>query len=115
MLSGFPPFNGNNNKEVIQAVIKNQLHFNHPAFENVSFESKSLIEKMLTKNPNHRISLKEVIDHPMFSSVQSPLSNTLDNSDLYAECLMNYKNSNHLTKAFRIKMTKLYEGMNEDI
>lgn len=61
MLSGFPPFNGDNNKEVIQSVIKNQLHFNHAGFENVSKESKEMITNMLEKNPKKRVNLKDML------------------------------------------------------
>jgi len=61
MLSGFPPFNGDNNKEVIQSVIRNQLHFNHPGFEKVSKESKEMIKSMLEKNPKKRVNLKDVL------------------------------------------------------
>lgn len=115
MLCGYPPFNGDNNKEVIQSVIKNTLHFNHPSFTDVSKESKELIKVMLDKNAKNRINLKDVIQHSLFFNVQTPLQTTLDKADIYVDCLRNYKNSNNLTKAFRIKMTKLYEGYNDNI
>eukprot|EP00801_Mesodinium_rubrum_P003364 Mrub_03364.p1 GENE.Mrub_03364~~Mrub_03364.p1 ORF type:complete len:471 (+),score=130.37 Mrub_03364:62-1414(+) len=115
MLSGFPPFNGETSKEVIQSVIKNTLHFNHPAFNAVSKESKELIRVMLDKNAKNRIQLKDVIQHPLFFKAQTPLQTTLDKADVYVECLRNYKSLNHISKAFRIKMTKLYEGYNDNI
>lgn len=61
MLSGYPPYNGDNNKEVIQSVIKNSLQFNHPGFDNVSKDSKEMIISMLEKNPKKRILLKDML------------------------------------------------------
>lgn len=56
MLTGWPPYEGPNELEIIRAVKDNQ--FNSTALENanLSDEAKELLNQMLNTNPNARIS-----------------------------------------------------------
>lgn len=62
---------------------------------------------MLERNPYKRTNLQDLLTKPIFSRVEKSLGSKLENGDKLVTCLRAYKESNHLTKAFRIKMTKL--------
>jgi calcium-dependent protein kinase len=54
LLSGKVPFPGDNNKEIIENVLKAEFHFNHESFKRVSMQAKDLIQKLLVKDPEQR-------------------------------------------------------------
>ena len=58
MLSGFPPFWGENKTDIFKAILRNPLVFNKNEWSVISDEAKDLIEKMLIKDPHERISLQ---------------------------------------------------------
>ena len=58
MLSGKVPFPGQTESEIMSNVMKGQFHFNHPAFQKVSEESKDLIRKCLIKDVSQRYTAK---------------------------------------------------------
>jgi calcium-dependent protein kinase len=63
-LCGYPPFEGDNSKEIFKNVLKQKIHFDPVDWSMVSSEAKDLIMKMLDKNPKTRISAEKCLDHP---------------------------------------------------
>ena len=55
LLCGYPPFEGDNNKEIFKNVLKQKLKFEDKDWKNISAEAKDLITKMLDKDPKTRI------------------------------------------------------------
>ncbi len=64
LLSGKVPFPGDNNKEIIENVIKGEYHFKHETFKNVSDVAKDLINKLLVKDYEKRYSAEQAFHHP---------------------------------------------------
>jgi len=64
MLSGYPPFPGNDHKDIIKNVMKKELKFTHDEFKHSSEESKNLIRKFLKKDPDQRITLADALNDP---------------------------------------------------
>ena len=56
LLCGYPPFNGENDEEIFEAVLKGEFEFPEEEWDSVSDDAKKLIKKMLTNNPQKRIS-----------------------------------------------------------
>ena len=54
-LCGYPPFEGDNNKEIFKNVLQQQLVFDPVDWNNISIEAKNLLTKMLDKNSKTRI------------------------------------------------------------
>jgi calcium-dependent protein kinase len=48
MLTGTPPFNGRNDREILARVQQGKYSVSHPAFKIISEDAKDLLEKMLT-------------------------------------------------------------------
>jgi serine/threonine protein kinase len=57
------PFDSQDDKEIGQKTILQEISFQHPVWNGVSAEGKDLISKLLTKDPKHRIKIKDVLDH----------------------------------------------------
>ena len=55
-LCGYPPFEGDNNKEIFRNVVKQPLTFDPADWNSVSAQAKDLVTKMLDKDPSQRIS-----------------------------------------------------------
>lgn len=67
MLCGYPPFEGDNNKEIFKNVLKQKLEFDPEDWSAISAEAKDLIAKMLVKDPAQRISAADALNHTWFS------------------------------------------------
>ena len=63
MVTGIPPFMGNNTRELYQSIIKGTYSLDHPNFQNVSTSLVDLIKRMLVINANQRISCEECLHH----------------------------------------------------
>ena len=56
LLCGYPPFNGETDDEIYEAVLSGKFQFPEEDWGQVSQDAKDLIKKMLTKDPKKRIS-----------------------------------------------------------
>ena len=64
LLSGRPPFDGNDDREIVKSVKVGSYSLTGPVWKNVSKEGIDLIKKMLTYDAKDRISAKEALLHP---------------------------------------------------
>jgi calcium-dependent protein kinase len=65
-LCGYPPFEGDNNKEIFKNVLKTPLTFDPADWDRVSDAAKDLISKMLEKEASKRISAQQCLEHEWF-------------------------------------------------
>ncbi|KAJ1723030.1 MAP/microtubule affinity-regulating kinase 4 [Coemansia erecta] len=74
MLCGRTPFEGENLKEIYDKISRGK--FTTPPF--LSKEAQSLLQQMLTVNPKHRISMRNIVDHPWSNKdCDQPIDNHL--------------------------------------
>lgn len=71
LLSGVPPFYGNTDPEILDAVRKGIFTFAIPEFKGVSDQAKDLIAKMLIK-PERRLKARDILNHPWMVQNQAP-------------------------------------------
>jgi calcium-dependent protein kinase len=69
LLCGFPPFDGENEKEIFAKVLRGQYSFDEPEWKSVSDEAKNLIKRLLDMNPDKRYSAEEALKDPWFDHV----------------------------------------------
>lgn len=62
LLCGQPPFKGKNHKEIFEKIRAGKYSFSQPEWTTISREAKSLIRKMLTYNPDERVSAEEALN-----------------------------------------------------
>ena len=68
LLTGEPPFMGNNEEEVFSNILNEELNLNHPKLKNVTENCKDLIKKLLTKNANKRLLATDALKHKFFKT-----------------------------------------------
>ena len=107
MLCGFPPFNGKDDEEIMNAVRKGVFDFKGfyskgPVWKNVSDDAKDLIKKLLTYYPQKRISASDALQHQWFHSVKANLQSS-ESQNLIAN-LKNFRTSQKLQHASLIYM-----------
>ena len=64
MLSGKPPFGGKSNKEIIDNVLRGAYSYSNPVWDNISAEAKDLIDKLLERQADMRLTAEEAYNHP---------------------------------------------------
>lgn len=68
MLSGRPPFWGDNERATFRSVLNDPVDFSRSPWPSVSEAAKDLVRKMLNKDPDARITVEEVSPPSCFSN-----------------------------------------------
>ena len=69
LLSGTPPFNGRDDREILRKVKVGKYNFDDPVWANVSKEAKKLIKRMMEVDQAKRITSQEALEDPWFNKV----------------------------------------------
>ncbi|CAO2038628.1 unnamed protein product [Urochloa humidicola] len=64
LLCGVPPFWGDNDEKIAQAILRGGIDFNREPWPRVSGNAKDLIRRMLDPDPTTRLTARQVLDHP---------------------------------------------------
>ncbi len=67
MLSGRLPFDGNDPSAVIHKIVSGAYSLEGSAWREVSADAKDLLRKLLTVDPEARLSVFQALDHPWFA------------------------------------------------
>lgn len=89
MLCGYPPFRGSSDKAVLGNINRGYFSFIGKEWTGISSEAKSLIMKMLTRNPQRRPTATEIFND---NWIQQRFNNNLQDNPLG---LMSLKNLTH--------------------
>ena len=64
LLCGYPPFNDRNDHVIIEKIKKGDFEFPPEEWANISGEAKDFVRKLLTIEPENRVSAIEALKHP---------------------------------------------------
>nr|XP_023875738.1 calcium-dependent protein kinase 29-like [Quercus suber]POE81996.1 calcium-dependent protein kinase 29 [Quercus suber] len=64
LLSGVPPFWGETQKAIFDAILGGKLDLQSSPWPSISASAKDLIKRMLTMNPTKRITAADALEHP---------------------------------------------------
>ena len=64
LLCGYPPFNGNSDKDILARVKSGKFVFPDSEWKTVSASAKDFVSKLLELKPGNRMSAKEALEHP---------------------------------------------------
>lgn len=78
LLTGYPPFNGEGNKKILDKVSKGVYKTNRKELKKVSKNAKDLISKLLTFDHKKRITSTEALEHQWFKSDEKDEATNLD-------------------------------------
>jgi calcium-dependent protein kinase len=126
LLCGFPPFGGQTDDQILKRVSVGRYSFPSPEWDEISFEAKDLISKMLNIDLNRRISATEALLHPWLDNA----SKSTINSGTARALIQNMKNfrterrlqkatlsyiiSQLSTKQDREEMLELFKSLDKD-
>jgi calcium-dependent protein kinase len=127
LLVGYPPFNGSDDKKIIDAVKKGKYTLDEPEWNEVSEEAVDLVKKCLTYDPDKRISASEALDHAWFKKFakadkvkKSLASKALSNLKNFRaeqklkQATLAYIVSQCLTKEETDKMEEIFAAMDKN-
>jgi calcium-dependent protein kinase len=70
LLCGYPPFNGNTNNDIYNAIKNNFPYFHGEDWKEITPEAIDLLQNMLNKNPNKRYSAEKCLNHQWFKLLE---------------------------------------------
>lgn len=127
LLVGYPPFNGSDDKKIIDAVKKGKYTLDEPEWDDVSEEAVDLVRKCLTYDADKRISAGEALEHAWFKkfakadkvkkSLASKALNNLKNfraEQKLKQATLAYIVSQCLTKEETDKMEEIFAAMDKN-
>ena len=92
LLSGRPPFGGENDKEIMDRVSTGKYDLQSSPFNKVSKSCIDLIQKLLVMDPKKRINSQEALSHPWFKENRSKeLFNQIKDETVLKKLLSNLK------------------------
>ncbi|CAI2365375.1 unnamed protein product [Moneuplotes crassus] len=94
MLCGYPPFYGENDQEILEAVIAGEYDFDDEVWDEVSDEAKDLINNLL-KPEQERLTPKEALHHPWVKNRDK----NIDVPNKHLHRLKSFQKSKKLKKA----------------
>jgi len=116
LLCGYPPFNGDTDEEIFQAILREDVEFPEEEWDSVSDEAKSLIKKLLTKNPKKRISALDTLQDVWFKINEEKTSSDKNLAKNVLSNMKKFKKDRKLEKAtiaFIINQLVLKDERNE--
>lgn len=124
LLSGFPPFSGGSDEEILSKVKLGKFSFAHDCWRNISNEAKSLIRRMLVMNPQQRLTAADCLSDPWIikraiyhsaPSQQVLLSlNQLKNfraEQKLREAFLTFMTSRLMTKEYEKELTEAFRAL----
>jgi len=92
LLSGRPPFGGDDDREIMENVKKGKYDLESSPFNKVSKSALDLIKKLLIMEVNKRITAQEALNHPWFKEQKAKqLYNQIKDENIIKKLLSNLK------------------------
>ena len=93
LLSARPPFGGDDDNMIMERVAIGKYDLESPPFDSLSKNALDLIRKLLTMEPEKRISAEEALKHPWFKEFKSQeIYNRINDRDTLKSLINNLKN-----------------------
>ena len=79
LLCGWPPFNGETEKEIFQNILKGPIDMVSDPWPQISQGAKECVNRMLVRDPKKRATCVEILDHPWMKdgAPDTPLDNAV--------------------------------------
>ncbi len=85
LLSGKPPFDGDNDEEITEQVKIGTYNITGGVWQVVSSDAKNLVKKMLTYKYANRVTSREALSDPWFTNASS----VMVDKEIMKECMQN--------------------------
>ena len=89
LITGCPPFDGEDNKKIMEKIKIGIFDKNNINYKNASFEVKDLISKLLVIEPNKRLTANQALQHPWLNKTKSNILYYNISKDEILKCIQN--------------------------
>ncbi|KAF3595859.1 hypothetical protein DY000_02027174 [Brassica cretica] len=109
LISGVPPFWGENETGIFDAILKGELDFSADPWPTVSAGAKDLVKRMLKYDPKDRLTASEVLNHPWIKEDGEASDKPLDNA-----VLSRMKQFRAMNKLKKMALKVIAENLSEE-
>ncbi|KAG4964132.1 hypothetical protein AAZX31_14G206600 [Glycine max] len=109
LLSGVPPFWGENERSIFEAILGGKLDLESAPWPSISAAAKDLIRKMLNNDPKKRITAAEALEHPWMKEGGEASDKPLDNA-----VLTRMKQFRAMNKMKKLALKVIAENLSEE-
>lgn len=113
ILSGSPPFTGSSNSEIYENILEEPLTFKSPNWSSISSCAKSLLKKILVKDPKKRISISDFLFDPWLQTRSSNLTPDRSLSQASMANLSKFRQINKLQACTFVYLAHCFTTANE--
>lgn len=101
LLCGYPPFDGDDDDEIMGAILNQDYDFNSEEWKTVSLQAKHLISKMLQKDPSKRCTAQEAIDDEWIRKYDKNTAKAFSSQNIksHLKNIQNFSNKDKLQQA----------------
>ncbi|PIN07675.1 Ca2+/calmodulin-dependent protein kinase, EF-Hand protein superfamily [Handroanthus impetiginosus] len=108
LLSGFPPFWAEKEKDIFEEILKGHVDLQTPPWPSISNGAKDLIKKMLTMDPKKRITAAEALEHPWLKEDGEASDKLIDSA-----VLIRMKQFKAMNKLKKLALKVIAENLSE--
>ncbi|KAK7345202.1 hypothetical protein VNO77_15778 [Canavalia gladiata] len=109
LLCGVPPFWGESEQDIFEAILNSELDFHSQPWPSISESAKDLVRKMLVRNPSKRITAYDVLRHPWIQVDGAAPDKPLDSA-----VLSRLKQFTAMNKLKKMALRVIAENLSED-
>ncbi|KAM7255987.1 hypothetical protein ACFE04_011728 [Oxalis oulophora] len=109
LLSGDPPFWGENDQSIFDSILHGEIDFSSSPWPEISSSAIDLVKKMLTVEPKERITAAEVLNHPWMRKDGDAPDEPLD-----IAVLTRMKQFRVMNKLKRVALMVIAENLSEE-
>lgn len=108
LLCGVPPFWGESEQDIFEAILHFELDFSSDPWPAISESAKDLVRKMLVRDPKKRITAHEVLHHPWIHDGAAP------DKPLDSAVLSRLKQFTAMNKLKKMALRVIAENLSEE-
>ncbi|KAL6174780.1 hypothetical protein ACLB2K_051426 [Fragaria x ananassa] len=109
LLSGVPPFWGENEQGIFDAILRGHIDFSSDPWPSISSSAKDLVKKMLRADPKERLAAGDVLNHPWMREDGDASDKPLD-----IAVLSRMKQFRAMNKLKKVALKVIAENLSED-
>ncbi|WCJ35056.1 Calcium-dependent protein kinase [Euphorbia peplus] len=109
LLSGVPPFWGENEKGIFDAILKGHLDLQSLPWPKISASAKDLVRKMLARDPKKRITAAQALEHPWLKVDGEASDKPIDSA-----VLIRMKQFRAMNKLKKLALKVIAENLSEE-
>ncbi|KAL8114373.1 calcium-dependent protein kinase 15-like isoform X2 [Apium graveolens] len=109
LLSGVPPFWGDNEKSIFDSILRGHLDFSSDPWPSISSSAKDLVKRMLHFDPKERLSAVDVLNHPWMKEDGDASDKPID-----IAVLSRMKQFRAMNKLKKVALTVIAENLSEE-